>query len=78
MNKEKLFEIDIDKLDDPFEREKFEMLPKEWLIELLVRHLKKEIKVINYINTSIKPLDTKILNEKEINELLNILGDTNE
>ena len=34
-------------------------------------------KAINYINTSIKPLDTKILNSNEIDTLLEILGNGN-
>lgn len=49
MSGETLFEIDIKELDNPFERQKLESLPKEWLVELLVRHLKKEIKAIEYI-----------------------------
>lgn len=49
MNKETIFEIHD--FDDPFEIEKFESLPKDILVELLVRHLKREIKAIEkYLN----------------------------
>lgn len=85
MNEETLFEININDLGNPFEREKLESLPKDWLVELLVRHLKKEIKTIEYIKKyeSIRAYyeyidedgyDEYNYNEDFKKELLEILG----
>lgn len=73
MSNEKLFTIDIKKLDNPFEREKFLMLPKDLLVELLVRHLKKEIKVIEYLKQeSWRSIDygDDVVGSKELLEIL--------
>lgn len=47
---EVIFDIKVEDLDNPFEREKLESLPKAILVELLVR----KIKVINKANEYIK------------------------
>ena len=72
MSNEELFTIDIKKLDNPFEREKFLMLPKDLLVELLVRHIKKEIKAIEYIKLASNKFE--YLDTEETKELLEILG----
>lgn len=45
-----IFDIEVKDLDNPFEREKLESLPKAILVELLVR----KIKIINKANEYIK------------------------
>ena len=87
MSKEELFTIDIEKLDNPFEREKFLMLPQDLLVELLVRHLKREIKSIEYINKRLLEVADEELQwvemkvdeyNKEYYKLLFILGGKDE
>ena len=46
---------------------------KNTLIKQIEELQQKIDKAIDYINTSIKPLDTKILNNNEIDTLLEIL-----
>lgn len=41
--------LEINDFDNPFEREKLEGLPKDILVELLIRYLKRNIKAIEYI-----------------------------
>lgn len=78
MSKEILFEININELDNPFEREKLESLPNYILVELLIRHLKREIKAIEYIKNKKQfqqGCDTyQII---DWNYVLKILGDGN-
>ena len=78
MNKETFFGININELDNPFEREKLESLPKYILVELLVRHLKREIKAIEYIKDKQelnKMFGNITLSKESQKELLEILGD---
>lgn len=70
MIKETLFTIED--LDNPFEREKLENLPNYILVDLLIRHLKREIKAIEYIKEHTK--ETDFDNDKLI-DILEILGD---
>lgn len=81
MNKETLFEINLNELDNPFEREKLESLPNYILVELLIRHLKRETKAIEYIKEHIVEDDEypgyMEMLIKERNELLEILGGNN-
>ena len=72
MNKEILFEININELDNPFEREKLENLPNYILVELLIRHLKREIKAIEYIKSYLPNYD---FDHSNLEKLLEILGD---
>ena len=44
--------LEINDLDNPFEREKLESLPKDILVELLIRHLKRNIKAIEYMKNT--------------------------
>ena len=46
---EVIFDIEVENLDSPFEREKLESLPKAILVELLVRKIKAIGKAIEYI-----------------------------
>lgn len=81
MNKETLFTIDIKELDNPFEREKLESLPNYILVELLIRHLKREIKAIEYIKEHSEMTDLQICGIENVlafrgsaTKLLEILG----
>lgn len=47
---EVIFDIEVENLDSPFEREKLESLPKAILVELLVRKIKVINKANEYIN----------------------------
>lgn len=78
MNKETLFEININELDNPFEREKLESLPNYILVELLIRHLKREIKAIEYIRENIDNTGWLEIGKNDVKELLEILGGNNE
>lgn len=76
--------LEIKDLDNPFEREKLESLPKDILVELLIRHLKRNIKAIEYIEkTSITICDnkyTQINSNHYVDDLEHILkgDDSNE
>lgn len=81
--KEIILELEINDLDNPFEREKLESLPKDILVELLIRHLKRNIKAIEYIEKT--PITiygnkyTQINSNHYVDDLSNILkGDCNE
>lgn len=75
--------LEINDLDNPFEREKLESLPKNILVELLIRHLKRNIKAINYIEKT--PITiygneyTQINSNHYVDDLENILrGEDND
>jgi hypothetical protein len=72
-DKETLFTIED--LDNPFERQKLESLPNYILVELLIRHLKREIKTIEYLKTFHFIDNIRVLDIKEYEKLLEILGD---
>lgn len=68
-----IFDIEVENLDSPFEREKLESLPKTILVELLVRKIKAIGKALEYIEKQdkwFKNEEYKLIKEKELLDIL--------
>ena len=64
MTNEVIFDIEAENLDNPFEREKLESLPKAILVELLVRKIKIIGKALEWFDNA---------DRRGLNELFDIL-----